>query len=96
MASQIVFETHCTTEDNEKGVATGWLPGRLSATGREQAAALGRRRRHDGLAGVLTSDLGRAREGDVVNGTGTSLAHCRSGDRVEGRTSAAPGWRNTP
>jgi hypothetical protein len=31
MAIQIVFEAHCTTEDNEKGVATGWLPGRLSA-----------------------------------------------------------------
>jgi broad specificity phosphatase PhoE len=62
MAIQIVFETHCTTEDNEKGVATGWLPGRLSATGREQAVALGRRRRHDDLASVFTSDLGRARE----------------------------------
>jgi len=62
MAIQIVFETHCTTEDNEKGIATGWLPGRLSATGREQAVALGRRRRHDDLASVFTSDLGRARE----------------------------------
>jgi broad specificity phosphatase PhoE len=62
MAKQIVFETHCTTEDNENGIATGWLPGRLSATGREEAAALGRRRRHDGLAAVFTSDLGRAEE----------------------------------
>jgi broad specificity phosphatase PhoE len=62
MALQIVFETHGPTEDNENGFATGWLPGRLSATGREQAVALGRRRRHDDLAGVLTSDLGRARE----------------------------------
>jgi len=60
MAVQIVFETHSRTEDNERGVATGWLPGRLSTAGREQAAALGRRRRHDGLAGVVTSDLGRA------------------------------------
>ena len=62
MAIQILFETHCTTEDNESGVATGWLPGRLSASGREQAAALGRRRRNDGIASVFTSDLGRAVE----------------------------------
>jgi alpha-ribazole phosphatase/probable phosphoglycerate mutase len=41
----LVFETHSTTEDNETGIMTGWLPGRLSATGREQAAELGERRR---------------------------------------------------
>ncbi len=62
MSIQIVFETHATTEDNERGFATGWLPGRLSDAGREQAAALGRRRRDDGLACVFTSDLGRAVE----------------------------------
>ena len=62
MAVEIVFETHSLTEDNEAGVATGWLPGRLSAAGREHAAALGRRRRDDGLAVVFTSDLGRAVE----------------------------------
>jgi len=28
MTIQIVFETHSTTEDNENGIATGWLPGR--------------------------------------------------------------------
>ena len=57
---EIVFETHSTTEDNEAGIATGWLPGRLSATGREQAAALGQRRRDDGIAAVFCSDLARA------------------------------------
>jgi broad specificity phosphatase PhoE len=74
MAIQIVFETHSTTEDNEKGVATGWLPGRLSATGREQAAALGWRRRHDGLASVFTFDLGRA--GDTVDIGGEAVDAC--------------------
>jgi len=33
---EIVFETHSTTEDNEAGRATGWLPGRLSEQGRVQ------------------------------------------------------------
>ena len=61
-ATTIVFETHSTTEDNERGVATGWLPGRLSATGRRQAAALGERRRRDGISAVFCSDLGRAVE----------------------------------
>jgi broad specificity phosphatase PhoE len=42
MAVQIVYETHSLTEDNEAGRATGWLPGRLSAAGRELAAELGR------------------------------------------------------
>jgi 2,3-bisphosphoglycerate-dependent phosphoglycerate mutase len=59
---QIVFETHATTVDNEAGRATGWLPGELSAIGRREAVELGRRRRDDGLAAVLTSDLHRAVE----------------------------------
>ncbi|MDQ2848534.1 MAG: histidine phosphatase family protein, partial [Actinomycetota bacterium] len=44
------------------GSATGWLPGRLSPTGRELARDLGVRRRNDGLAAVFTSDLYRAVE----------------------------------
>ena len=62
MVVQIVFETHSTTEDNEAGIATGWLPGRLSALGRRQAIELGERRGHDGLAAVFSSDLARAVE----------------------------------
>jgi 2,3-bisphosphoglycerate-dependent phosphoglycerate mutase len=62
MVVQIVFETHQTTEDNEAGIATGWLPGRLSALGRRQATELGERRRHDGLDAVFSSDLARAVE----------------------------------
>lgn len=62
MAIQIVFETHSTTEDNEAGMATGWLPGSLSSLGREQAAALGRRRSSDGLTAVFSSDLARSLE----------------------------------
>jgi broad specificity phosphatase PhoE len=59
---ELVYETHAITTDNEAGIATGWLPGRLSARGRESAAELGRRRRDDRLAAVFVSDLARAVE----------------------------------
>jgi 2,3-bisphosphoglycerate-dependent phosphoglycerate mutase len=62
MSIEVVFETHALTEDNESGVATGWLPGRLSARGRDNAAAMGRRRRDDGIAAVFSSDLRRSVE----------------------------------
>jgi len=61
-AVQVVFETHSTSEDNESGIATGWLGGRLSAEGRQQAAQLGERRRADGVTAVFASDLNRAVE----------------------------------
>jgi broad specificity phosphatase PhoE len=59
---EIVFETHSISVDNERGIATGWLHGELSETGRANAQALGERRRDDGIAAVFTSDLGRAVE----------------------------------
>ncbi len=62
VAIEVVFETHSITEDNERGFATGWLPGRLSERGRELASELGRRRRDDGIAAVFSSDLARAAE----------------------------------
>lgn len=62
MAVEIVYETHAITEDNENGIATGWLPGRLSERGRVVAAELGYRRRDDGFSAVFTSDLERAVE----------------------------------
>ena len=73
MGIELVYETHSTTVDNETGVATGWLEGRLSAQGRLQAAALGERRRNDGLAAVFTSDLGRAIETVQVAFSGSEL-----------------------
>lgn len=62
MSIQIVFETHSTSEDNERGIATGWGNGRLAPLGRIQAGQLGARRRDDKIAAVFTSDLGRAVE----------------------------------
>jgi len=73
MTIEIVFETHSTTEDSEKGVATGWLPGCLSDTGRANAAALGRRRHDDGLAAIFVSDLKRAVQTVEVAFAGTDV-----------------------
>ncbi len=62
MAVELVYETHSVTTDNEAGLATGWLPGRLSERGRTLAAELGERRRLDNIAAVFVSDLRRAVE----------------------------------
>lgn len=62
MAVQLVYETHSTTTDNEAGIATGWLPGRLSEAGRGNARDLGMRRRDDGLDAIFVSDFERALE----------------------------------
>jgi broad specificity phosphatase PhoE len=59
---ELVYETHSLSLDNERGIATGWLPGELSPYGRDQARELGERRRDDGISTVFTSDLRRAVE----------------------------------
>jgi 2,3-bisphosphoglycerate-dependent phosphoglycerate mutase len=59
---RIVFEKHSTTEDNENGIATGWLPGRLSELGRQRATELGARRRAERIDAVFSSDLARCVE----------------------------------
>ncbi len=73
MPTQIVFETHSTSEDNERGIATGWLAGRLSPLGRDQAAELGRRRRADAIATVFCSDLVRSTETAAVAFAGSGV-----------------------
>lgn len=55
---KLIYETHSTTFDNERGIATGWLPGELSDAGRQQARELGERRRNVDV--VFSSDLRRA------------------------------------
>jgi 2,3-bisphosphoglycerate-dependent phosphoglycerate mutase len=62
VTTELVFETHSTTEDNERGYAAGWLPGRLSEQGRRQAQRLGQRRIGNGITAVFSSDLARAAE----------------------------------
>jgi 2,3-bisphosphoglycerate-dependent phosphoglycerate mutase len=62
VAIEIVIETHSTSTDNEAGIASGWSDCRLSETGQQKARSLGQRRRDDGIAVVLSSDLRRAAE----------------------------------
>ena len=69
---QLVFETHSLTTDNERGIATGWLGGTLSARGLVLAAELGARRRDD-VDAVLCSDLARAVETARVAFGGTHV-----------------------
>jgi broad specificity phosphatase PhoE len=73
MAVEIVYETHSITTDNEAGIATGWLPGRLSDTGREVARELGKRRIDDGITVVFSSDLARAVETAEIAFAGTDV-----------------------
>src|SRR5690348_15625651 len=73
MPIEVVFETHALSEDNERGIATGWLPGRLSERGRANAAEMGRRRREDGIAAVFSSDLRRAAETAEIAFGGTGV-----------------------
>jgi broad specificity phosphatase PhoE len=70
---QLVFETHSLTTDNEQGVATGWLGGRLSDRGRPLATELGARRRDDGIDLVISSDLARAVETARIAFAATTL-----------------------
>jgi broad specificity phosphatase PhoE len=62
VTTEIVFETHAISTDNEAGIATGWLEGQLSKKGRRLARCLGERRRGEWIDTVYTSDLGRAVE----------------------------------
>lgn len=62
MSVAVVFETHSLSEDNEHGIATGWLDGRLSERGRVLAGELGERHRPRLPDAVFASDLGRAVE----------------------------------
>jgi broad specificity phosphatase PhoE len=75
MAVELIYETHATSTDNEAGIATGWLPGELSETGRRQARELGERRRDEGLAVVFSSDLRRAVETARLAFDGTGLPY---------------------
>lgn len=57
---EIVFETHSTSLDNELGVASGHADVDLSPRGEREAAALGARRRGEGIEIVYVSDLRRS------------------------------------
>lgn len=58
----ITYFVHGTTTDNERDLATGWLPGELSARGQEQSRQLGALVADKKFAVVFCSDLQRAVE----------------------------------
>ncbi|MDB5164874.1 MAG: hypothetical protein JWL89_500 [Candidatus Saccharibacteria bacterium] len=60
MEVKITYFVHGTTTDNENNLATGWLPGELSETGREQAKMLGQQVADKHFDVVFCSDLQRA------------------------------------
>jgi len=85
MPIEVVFETHELSGDNERGIATGELPGRLSAVGRCDAAEVGRWRpgrwrRGDGHhRGVHLGPAPRRRDG--ADHPGHQMSRIRSGPR---------------
>src|SRR3989338_6851935 len=60
MSVKITYFVHGTTIDNEKDIATGWLPGKLSAKGKKEAQELGKIIAGRRFTVVFSSDLKRA------------------------------------
>lgn len=57
---KITYFVHSITEDNEKGLATGWMQGRLSDEGIKQAINLRQDLSNRDFDAVFCSDLDRA------------------------------------
>ena len=57
---KITYLVHSITQDNEAGLATGWLPGELSEEGVLRAKKLGEQLESQSYDAVFCSDLNRA------------------------------------
>ncbi len=60
MVIRITYFAHGTTKDNERNLATGWLPGELSELGIKQVIELGKIVSNKHFDVVFCSDLKRA------------------------------------
>lgn len=60
--STLIFESHATSTDNEKEIASGWLNPSLSKIGKEQATELGKRYQNKNICIIYVSDLTRSYE----------------------------------
>ena len=60
MSVEITYFVHGTTTDNERNLATGWLPGELSERGKKQAVELANQIGGKVFDAVICSDLQRA------------------------------------
>lgn len=57
---KIIFESHCTTFENEAGRVSGHIDAELSPLGRKQAKELGKRYENDHFDAIFCSDLQRS------------------------------------
>lgn len=71
---ELIFETHATSVDNERLVASGHFDVELSPLGRAQAVELGVRYGVEDLAAVLCSDLQRSYRTAEIAFAGRDLA----------------------
>src|SRR4028118_1414005 len=71
------FETHSTSVDNERGIASGHLDPPLSAKGRLQALELGARYSEGVVSVVYSSDLQRAWSTAEIAFADKSLPRCQ-------------------
>ena len=83
MSVEVVYEMHSTSEDKEAGIATGWLPGRFSAVGREQGREL--------LPRISDERLRECDYGDL-NGTSQPINEDRTG-RIDLLYPSGETWR---
>lgn len=60
MSVQVTYFVHGTTTDNEQDLATGWLPGELSETGKKQSVLLKEQVSDKKFDAIFCSDLQRA------------------------------------
>lgn len=60
--TSLIFESHSTSTDNVKGIASGWLNPSLSDTGMQQAKELGMRYEKECIAIIYVSDSNRSFE----------------------------------
>ena len=58
----IIFESHSTTFDNEKEIASGYADAKLSPLGKKQAKQLGERHKNEHFDVIFCSDLSRSYE----------------------------------
>lgn len=74
--TRLTYFVHCTTTDNERGLATGWLPGELSELGKQQAAELATIVASQVFDVVICSDLHRAiQTTEIVFGNRFPVVH---------------------
>jgi broad specificity phosphatase PhoE len=94
MSVKITYFVHGTTTDNEKDLATGWLPGKLSEKGREQSKGLPGLIEGIHFDAIFSSDLERAVESAELAFPGVGiiqdsrLRECNYGD-LNGTPAAA-------